>query len=143
MDIKQLEQNIKDAEAALEKAKQQLEEAKECPQVGDDYYAVYDGGVVKFTYCADKIDLRLQSINKIFRTKEEAERELKRDRAVAQLERMCDGGFIYISFNSEIFVTERWNYTTISPWRFSTYEKAKQAIETLGEEKLRLIFNLD
>lgn len=74
-------------------------------------------------------------------------RELERMIAEQELLNLCDWKtgmvhFIYYNLANKFFDTD-WCFTFTSPYRFASEESAQKAIDTLGTEKLKLIFRID
>jgi hypothetical protein len=123
------------------------------PKYGDCVWCINALGDLKeITYvgCLDEVALK---IGNCFQTREEAQKELDRRFAEQELLDMCDGdGNIEIRYrpNSGEFETSgsdclfgKERFFIWSPYRFSTNESCQEAIDTLGTEKLKLIFRVD
>lgn len=119
------------------------------PEHGDWYYAVGAvGGVFHWGWEDNEDDRGAYSIGNVFRTKEEAEKALARQKAIVELEDLCDWeeGIAYCIFydqDAELFDWSTRESTVLAPWRFATEESVRHAIETLGEQKLKLIFRIE
>lgn len=93
-------------------------------------------------------DIDRYSMGNVFRTKKEAEKALARQKAIVELEDLCDGMDIIKMPHYQIFFTDgnfgvlRW-VGIHSPYRFASEESAQHAIKTLGDEKLKLIFRIE
>lgn len=126
---------------------EEREKEEEWPKYGDTYWTVsfinWKGGTFthekEWTDSGEDEDRR--AFNMVFRTQEEADRFLKRSLVVAELERMADGGCHFIEYSNG-FDVDYLSSCVDSPWRFSSESKAQEAIDTLGEEKLKLIYNI-
>lgn len=84
-----------------------------------------------------------------FKTEEEAQKELDRRIAERELLDMCDYDnetdlvcSILCSIDGGAFDCS-WSSFTHSPYRFASDESCKRAIDTLGQERLKLIFRID
>lgn len=153
----QFENLIKQGQELLEKMKenQNADVSKKVrwkPKVGDVYYYITTtGGIDYFKWVGtsgSSTDDRLYEINNCFQTMEEAQKELDRRIAERELLDMCDwesDSVYFIVFNKDIdtFDTDSYNTFIPTPYRFATYESCQKAIDTLGEEKLKLIFRID
>ena len=83
-----------------------------------------------------------------FQTIEEAQEELDRRIAEQELLDMCDWEakeqhHLMYSYDEDCFESECSLFFGHSPYRFATEQSAKKAIDTLGTEKLKLIFRID
>ena len=81
-------------------------------------------------------------------TKEEAQKELDRRIAEQELLDMCDWDrdivyCVIYNQNSERFDVNLYNTFIPAPYRFASIESAQKAIDTLGAEKLKLVFRID
>lgn len=121
---------------------------EEFPKIGDQYWYVGEELDTDWTCwhndCYDKTAL---STNNVFKTEEEAEQHRRFLLADAKLRKMADGGDWYIYYdkaNKKFYID---NNSDI-PWRiysacyFSSEEKAKQAIEVIDIDDLKLIFGI-
>ena len=88
-------------------------------------------------------------INNVFRTREEAEKELARRKAETELLDMCDWTsdcdrtwVIFHDKNTSHFDVDYYFSRQHGAYNFASEESARKAIDTLGEEKLKLIFRI-
>lgn len=119
-----------------------------CPKHKEFYYYVdvYDG-VITAMWVGSRIDkLRFQDHN-VFQTNKDAKREIERQSAERKLLELCDSDYIlhwtigYDDFEGK-FVAKSFD-VVYSPYRFATSDSVLEAIKTIGEEKLKLIFRID
>ena len=120
------------------------------PKDGEHYYYVDSLGDVGESYydTNDYGDLFRHKTGNCFKTEEEAQKERGRRLAEQELLALCDGesgDVAEIYFRS---IDSRFAVTVISPcvsspYHFATKESAQKAIDTLGKEKLKLIFRIE
>lgn len=119
------------------------------PEYGDQYwYADSDATCVLSRCFDDEFDLGRYKLGFVFRTKEEAQKDIDRRIAEQELLDMCDwdGKLVYyIIYNpiSESFDVNLYNTFIPTPYRFESEESCKKAVDTLGTDKLKLIFRID
>ena len=124
------------------------EEVKEevFPKYGDSYFFVdVDSEISSSEWVGNIFDgSRLRNGN-CFKTIAEAEKHRRFLFADAKLRKMADGGFSGYELSLEadrcFFITLKCS-DYVSPYRFSSEEKANQAIEEIGEDDLKLIFGI-
>lgn len=103
---------------------------------GDFYTDIWEG-------CED-IDGGRYNLGNVFKTEQEAQKELDRRLAEQELLDMCnwDGGenLYFIRYNDQKDAFDCvWFGSIYSPYRFASEESAQKAIDALGVEKLKLI----
>lgn len=119
------------------------------PKDGETYWYLYSDGTFErgFWILQNAILLGRYKIGNCFKSKKDAQKELDRRLAEQELLDMCDNsGVIEIGFdidNREFCAMGEDSDYLFSPYRFATEESAQKAIDTLGEEKLKLIFRID
>lgn len=121
------------------------------PALGDTFFLITTTTHIdSMRYLTGNSDVceKIFKTGNCFQTREEAQKEL--DRRIAELELLdlCDweGDSVYfIIFNKTIdtFDTDSYNTFIPTPYRFASEESAQEAIDTLGTEKLKLIFRID
>ena len=157
MTREELQQKIDEAKQNIELWTKELEkpESKRWrPEAGETFYACCVDGTL-WSYKWEKNDWceRAYSINNVFKTKEDAKEESDRRLAEVELLDMCDGAqsklyeikkMWHLQYNlMRDFVEIMWGDATLSnPYIFATKESAENAIDTLGVEKLKLIFRV-
>ena len=152
----QFENLIKQGQELLEKMKEErfADVSKKVkrwkPKDGDVYYGVMsDGNIRTNIWESDVFDCGYYSIGNCFKTEEEAQKELNRRRAEQELLDMCDwkdgecAEIVYDFEDKEFSVEYAFTTSCYSPYRFATKESCQKAIDTLGTEKLKLIFRID
>lgn len=155
----QLENIIKQGQELLEKMKEErisyVSKTKRWkPKKGESYWYVADHGrcVLTTSRCSELDEERFEFSN-VYQTDKEAQKELDRRRSEQELLDMCDrDGDIEIRCNPNSGEFEASGFDCLfgeersfvwSPYRFSTKESCQKAIDTLGSEKLKLIFRID
>lgn len=136
--------------AELEEALKQPESKRWFPKKDEKYYGIIDGKVRDCCNYNEECTEGMYSVNNVFKTREEAEKELARRKAETELLDMCDWtpdcDRMYVilynrntsEFNIDFFVSHQH-----TPFCFVSEESAQKAVDTLGEEKLKLIFRID
>lgn len=139
-----------------EKAKHISQEEKKVrrwePECGEKYYyistvsQIYD--LIWTGITEESVDYVHYKLGNCFKTKEEAQKELDRRLAEQELLDVCDWDgeekvyAIECRYNDKWF-TCSWSSYIQSPYRFASEECCQKAIDTLGTEKLKLIFRID
>lgn len=145
----EIDAKIAEYEKALEENRKVKLAIPFIPQKGDTFYAIDDEGCTeRYTCINDKISLGARGL--CFRSCYAALLSVEKATAEAELLMMCDGlditnGSVYVPNFNRSFDT--WNVDfsivdTSCPYRFATRETCKEAIDRLGDRKLRLIFNI-
>jgi hypothetical protein len=146
-DIKALEAKYKELGAEIEALKES-KKVKEWPQNGDEYFALLgNGNFYKHIYWSDNADYGYKAINNIFRTKEDAAKELETRKTIAEL-RAQPGRKKFLSNTNNICIDVafdvcevRVNYWGCVDRGFaSTYFESQKAVEdainTVGEARI-------
>lgn len=141
-----LQEELKALKERIAELEEQAKEEREFPQDGDEYwYANHDGGVLPSTYDNHYMDRDRHSIGNVFRTKEQAEFAVEKLKVEAEL-RKFSKPFELGSFNHYIFLDTGSDYLDVDSLsychsqgtiHFESEEKAKQAIESVGEERIK------
>ena len=156
----ELSKTITELQKQLTIAQEQLNECEENPNKrwradeGCEYFYLTSFGVIfSEIESNDKVDVNRYCIGNYFKTRENAEEYMERLLAEQELLDMCDCDDLSdISWNNKFSIfynyTQRqfeyviWNRYKYSKYYFSTKERAEEAIEKLGKEKLKLIFGV-
>ena len=141
-----LQEELKALKERIAELEEQVKEEQEFPQFGDDYWYVDSDTEVMDTASYDgEYDQGRLSIGNIFRTKEEAEFAVEKLKVEAEL-RKFSRPFEKGEYNSYIFFYIDGDYLEVgykvsTPSQgaiyFESEEKAKQAIEEVGEERIK------
>lgn len=113
------------------------------------YFITATGCIGNFYFSSkDSLNCKHYKIGNCFKTKEEAQKELDRRIAEQELLDMCDWDrdivyCVIYNQNSERFDVNLYNTFIPAPYRFASIESAQKAIDTLGAEKLKLVFRID
>ena len=163
MNKQELQQKINEAKANIELWKKELEKPENKrwqPENGETYlYLETDGDICRKQWNGSKFDAWLLILGNVFKFGEDGEclKEVRkeRDRRLAEVELldMCDGvqskpykikKMWYMQYDlMGDFPKIVWgDATLINPYIFATEESAQKAIDTLGIEKLKLIFRV-
>lgn len=152
---KEFNQLMKQGQELLEKMKEErfADVSKKVkrwkPKDGAVYYGVVADGTIKYIiWDNDIVDNGYYKLGNCFETEEEAQKEIDRRIAEQELLDMCDWDvksvyYMLYSPISESFNVNCYNTLIPTPYRFASEESAKKAIDTLGTDKLKLIFRID
>lgn len=120
------------------------------PKNNEKYFYITPDFKLNAEYFEGQFDEECWGGGNCFKTKEQAQKELDRRLAEQELLDMCDWKCglpryeIDFDVNSDIFLVFGDLGSLISsPYRFSSEESCQQALDTLGTEKLKLIFRID
>lgn len=138
-EIKELKQRIAELE-------EQVEQGQEFLQEGDFYWLIeYETEVSRSVWLDDDYDNKLLSVGNVFRTEEEAEFAVEKLKVEAELRKFSrpfeEGENNYhISFdtyNKFIDIDSLLYRQTQGVFYFESADKVQQAIETVGEERIK------
>lgn len=160
MKLKELIKNVENVELTPEQEKQiknylGIKESKRWkPNDGDYYFYITGGGDIASTcwsmYCY--IDADHFAMNNCFKTKEEAEFAAEKIKVYIELKNFADENndpiewqqpniknyYIYLSHNDNtLYVSDHWTCQDLGQIYFSSEDLAEQAIETVGEDRIR------
>lgn len=138
---------IEELEKELLELKEQVKEQQEFPQVGDTYYYIESNGRIGvFSWNEATFDLQAQEVGNIFHTEEEAEFAVEKLRVEAELRKYSrtfkHGGDNYaLNFNHDggkiVHVYASESYEELGSLYFESRDKAQQAIDEVGEERIK------
>lgn len=142
--------NLQDELKALKERIAELEELakeeQEFPQVGDEYwYLDNDGVVMEMEWRGIEYDQGRLSIDNVFKTKEQAEFATEKLKVEAEL-RKFSRPFEVGKSNTEFYYWHESRRIMFNHFKtcqmqgsiyFESEEKAQQAIETVGEERIK------
>lgn len=135
--------------AELEEALKQPDNKRWFPKKDEMYYAAYGCEVGHYQNCYEECTKDMYSTNNVFKTQGEAEKELARRKAETELLDMCDWTpycehmfMIFYDRSTSNFDIDYFCAHQFTPHCFATRESAQKAVDTLGEEKLKLIFRI-
>ena len=122
------------------------------PNRGDEYYYIYaDGDIKKLIYCGAHYDNDCLLLGNVYQTKEEAEFAVEKRKIEIELQRYADEHndeidwnncnqwkfyIFYDCFNKKIYIDCYLTYKSNDVY-FTSKEIAEQAIEAIGEERLK------
>jgi len=141
--------NVQDEIKALKERIAELEELakeeEEFPQDGDAYWFIDDEGGMSSTFYKNYyLDIYRQKIGNIFRTEEEAEFAVKKLKVEAELRKFSrpftyheTNWYLIMDFDKEVHYSYKWDDVTQGAIYFESEEKAKQAIQSIGEERIK------
>ena len=135
--------------AELEEALKESEIKRWFPKKDEQYYSIYNCEVESCHNISNETAKKQYDVNNIFKTREEAEKELSRRKAETELLDMCDWTadsdrmwMIFYDRGFSHFNTDYYFSQQHTPYCFASEESARKAIDKLGEEKLKLIFRI-
>lgn len=155
MDMKQELASLRKRIAELE-AQVAAQPAAEWPSVADSYWTIQArGAVMTYRYLADELDSVLIEIGNIFRTEEEAEREVERRKVLTQLRKLAKAAWGEVKCNWKLG-TDKWyvqyahgncewlvSYTCSIEIQgvvyFPSGKSAYDAIRTIGADHMMLL----
>lgn len=117
------------------------------PKDGDCVWVIYNDGSVEETIYLSNIDEHRLKAGFCFKTEEEAQKELDRRFAEQEILDFCDwtvGEPYQIGYYRSDDTFHPASFMgAYCPYRFASKESCQKAIDTLGTEKLKLIFRID
>lgn len=155
MNKQDLENKIKELEKQLTELKEELNEPESKvfkPKIGDTYYSINGNGeTIQNHWNDDRIDNMRYAIGNYFRIEEEAKFEVERLKVVNELKRFAEEHNEPIDWNntfqskyairfnveSECFIDFYTASFEGNDIYFSSKEIAEQAVETIGEERIK------
>jgi hypothetical protein len=162
--IQQMEQTVEQLLAKAEELKQQIEAAKKeedvWPKIGDKYWVVDCIACVVFHYWqGDTYDESAMKFGNVYKTKEDAENYVQKRLVQVELETLAKKAWkesgkqidwtnerqskyhIYYDYiDKEFIVSANSNSQYIGQVFFPTKESVMNAVETIGEERLKKLF---
>ena len=152
--IEELNKELEELQTKIKEVQNKIDDVKQekawPPKYGDTYRIIFsDGTVGTTTWLNDQMDNRRMSAGNIFQTKEEAEFEVERRKLITELKKFAmkridwranryDGEmyYIYLSGKNEIKINRARGFVH-STLYFESPEKAKEAIATIGEDRVK------
>ena len=141
-----LQEELKTLKERIAELEELAKEEREFPQDGDAYWFIDDEGGMSSTFYKNYyLDIYRQKIGNIFRTEEEAEFAVKKLKVEAELRKFSrpfENGkfnhyiFFYIDGDS-VEVGYKTGCHSQGAIYFESEEKAQQAIEAVGEERIK------
>lgn len=135
--------------AELEEALKQPDNKRWFPKKDEKYYGIGSRFVEPFHNYGEECTKDMYSINNVFKTQGEAEKELARRKAETELLDMCDWTpelermwMIFYDRCTYAFDIDYYNTHQFTQYCFASKLSAQEAIDKLGEEKLKLIFRI-
>ena len=120
------------------------------PKKGESYWYVSDAGrCVLTTSNRSELDEERFEFRNVYQTDDEAQKELDRRLAEQELLDMCDGSsdddyWVEIEYDrdTDLFETGQHGSMVGNCYHFASGKSAQKAIDTLGTDKLKLIFRI-
>lgn len=145
-EIKVLREQISSSQELLTKLEEQIKKEQEFPQVGDEYWFIDDRGMVfDSEFKNKKSDKDSLEIGNFFQTKEQAEFVVEKLKVEAELREFsrpfeygenCTEFYYDHDFGRIMFCTLTASQTQGAIY-FESREKAEEAIDTVGEERIK------
>jgi len=165
MNVTTLKQQLEAAQQEITKLQQAIEKAEAendtRPKDGDEYYLIGSYGKISYEHFFSKniVDIMRLDIGNCYKTKEEAEQALEKMKVMAELKRLADRSWkeagveidwsvdmtpkYFVRCNMEddnVLVDNNYSVKNINEFYFHSEEKAKEAIDKIGEERLKSVF---
>ena len=165
MNVTALKQQLEAAQNEITKLQQAIEKAEAendvWPKEGDESWYISSDGRVYYSnfYVKNNVDAMRIAIGNLYKTKEEAEQAVEKMKVMTELKRFADkswkeaGAEIDWSDNSitkyfvrydieydSVFVDSNCSVKNINEFYFHSEQKAKEAIDKIGKERLKSVF---
>ena len=137
---------IEELEKELLELKEQVKEQQKFPQSGERYWYSNGGGMVNSCFWkSEQFDLNRYRIGNMFKTEEQAEFAVEKLKVEAELRKFsrlfADGEennhIKYSPSFDELSVLTSFSYQDQGVFYFESREKVQQAIDTVGEERIK------
>ena len=137
---------IEELEKELLELKEQVKEQQGFPQSGERYWYSNGGGMVNSCFWkSEQFDLNRYRIGNMFKTEEQAEFAVEKLKVEAELRKFsrlfADGEennhIKYSPSFDELSVLTSFSYQDQGVFYFESREKVQQAIDTVGEERIK------
>jgi len=152
-DKNKLEQVLKLVDIIVDMVEvEDTKEQKGFPQDGDDYYFLVSEGLIddSFFIVGDSVSEHRLSIGNCFKTREEAEFEVERLKVIAEMKKFAESEdrewdgenehwMLYIDTHGDV----NYGYNNLYRYAhiyFETQEKAKECVESIGEDRIRKFY---
>jgi hypothetical protein len=165
MNVTTLKQQLEAAQNEITKLQQAIEKAEAkndvWPKEGDEHWYISgDGRVYYSDFCVKNsvADMRI-AIGNCYKTKEEAEQVVKKMKVMAELKRLADKSWkeagveidwsddniskYFVRYDpneSYLLIDHNYSIKNINDFYFRSEEKAKEAIDKIGEDRLKSVF---
>lgn len=149
---REIEEKIKEYQEAWEKSKNPKLAIPFVPDEGEEYWLYLNEHYCSTPNEKTEGDFARIKAGNSFRTKEEAELAYEKLCAEAELLRMCDGLDIMdegvkvfgprFDRDDKCWYPDYWDTFLFYPYRFASEQSCVDAINKLGDRKLRLILNI-
>lgn len=165
MNVTILKQQLEAAQNEITKLKQVIEKAEAennvWPKEGDEYYLIGSYGKIGYEHFSSKniVDDMHIDIGNCYKTKEEAEQALEKMKVMAELKRLADKSWkeagaeidwsdentskYFVRYNpseSCLLIDHNCSIKNINDFYFNSEKKAREAIDKIGEERLKSVF---
>ena len=137
---------IEELEKELLELKEQVKEQQGFPQIGERYWYSNGGGMVNSCFWkSEQFDLNRYRIGNMFKTEEQAEFAVEKLKVEAELRKFsrlfADGEennhIKYSPSFDELSVLTSFSYQDQGVFYFESREKVQQAIDAVGEERIK------
>ena len=141
-----LQEELKALKQRIAELEEQDKDQREFPQDGDEYHYIEATMCVEWEQWDESwFDLRVQEIGNIFKTKEQAEFAVEKLKVEAELRKFSTEYQPYAEIYNIVFHNNSKKVITVTgnqtfqdiTFYFESEEKAKEAIETVGEERIK------
>lgn len=141
-----LQEELKALKERIAELEEQVEQEKEFPQYGDDYWFLLSGGTIYDNfYTNSHVDNRRLEIGNVFKTKEQADFAVEKLKVEAELRKFsrpfeCGAFNCCISLDKDnvcFYLDSSRYFQSQGTIYFESRIKAQQAIESVGEERIK------
>lgn len=126
--------------------KTEAQQEQEFPQYGEDYWLIRDGCVTYTMFTDNYVDQDRKEIGNIFKTREQAEFTLEKLKVEAELRKFSrpfkegenENWFIlWVTYKKEVQIDWSRKLVRQGTIYFESREKTNEAIESVGEERIK------
>lgn len=145
--INKMEEEINNLKNSIGEFEEEAKEAKEWPQVGDEYYVIHGfGKICSWKYYGSEEDFNVFRVGNAFKTKEEAEFELERRKVITELKKYSKAynpkvkNFcICYSYGEDALFPylEPLDEPDVGAYYFESEKMAERAINEIGEDRIK------
>ena len=165
MNVTTLKQQLEAAQNEITKLQQAIEKAEAennvWPKEGDEYYLIGSYGKIGYEHfsCKNIVDTMRIDIGNCYKTQEAAKQAVEKMKVMAELKRLADKSWketgaeinwsdentskYCVRYNMEYdvaLIVDNYTVKNINDIYFHSAEKAREAIDKIGEERLKSVF---
>ena len=140
-----LQEELKALKQRIAELEEQAKQEREFPQFGDDYwYVSITGRIFTSEWDGFTSEKDMFEIGNIYKTKQQAEFAVEKLKVEAELRKFSrpftyheTNWYLIMDFDKEVHYSYKWDDVAQGAIYFESKEKAQQAIETVGEERIK------